>query len=267
MTNRIKKYYDDSVEIEWSRLDRHPFEFEITKRHIDEFITCKSKIADIGGGPGKYSFYFAEKKHEVTLVDLSPKNIEFANQKQKELGITLQNTYVGNAINLSFLESESFDVVLCMGPLYHLVNEEDRIKVVQECKRIVKKNGIIVFSFITAMAQTISLLKRNSDKIDEWYDHLNKNIETGINDPDFDTGFTEAYFIHPFQIEPFINKNNLELLKLAGAEGFSNQSEEVLLKLPKDKLEKWIDFNYKYSEDKSILGANQHIISVVKKRS
>ncbi len=138
------------------------------------------------------------------------------------------------------------------------MNEEDRIKVVQECKRIVKKNGIIVFSFITAMAQTISLLKRNSDKIDEWYDHLNKNIETGINDPDFDTGFTEAYFIHHFQIEPFINKNNLELLKLAGAEGFSNQSEEVLLKLPKDKLEKWIDFNYKYSEDKSILGAKEN---------
>src|SRR5690606_3522342 len=117
MSNRIRKYYDDSVEIEWSRLDRHPLEFEITKRHIDEFITCKSKIADIGGGPGKYSFYFAEKKHEVTLVDLSPKNIEFANQKEKESGITLQKTYVGNAINLSFLESASFVVVLCMGPL------------------------------------------------------------------------------------------------------------------------------------------------------
>ena len=90
----------------------------------------------------------------------------------------------------------------------------------------------------------------------------NITINTGINNPDFDTSFTEAYFIHPFQIEPFLSRNNLELLKLAGAEGFSNQSEEVLLKLPKDKIEKWIEFNYKYSEDRSILGANQHIISV-----
>lgn len=267
MLNKITKYYDNSVEIEWTRLDRHPFEFEITKRHINEFITCKSTILDIGGGPGRYSFYYAEKNHEVTLVDLSPINIAFANDKQKELGIKLHNTYVGNAIDLSFLESNSFDVVLCMGPLYHLVNEDDRFKVVQECKRVVKNNGIIVFSFITVMAQTISLLKRNSEKIEEWYEHLIKTINTGINNPDFDTSFTEAYFIHPFEIEPFLNINDLVVLKLAGAEGFSNQSEEIILKLPKSKIEKWIDFNYKYSEDRSILGANQHIISVVKKRS
>ena len=198
---------------------------------------------DIGGGPGRYSFYYAERNHEVTLVDLSQKNIAFANEKQKELGIKLHNTYVGNATDLSFIESNSFDVVLCMGPLYHLVNEDDRFKVVQECKRVVKNNGIIVFSFITVMAQTISLLKRNGEIIEEWYDHLLQTINTGINNPDFDISFTEAYFIHPFEIEPFLTMNNLELLKLAGAEGFSNQSEEILLKLPKSKIEKWIDLN------------------------
>lgn len=42
-------------------------------------------------------------------------------------------------MNLSFIPSETYDVVLCMGPLYHLIQGDDRIMVIQECKRVVKK--------------------------------------------------------------------------------------------------------------------------------
>jgi len=266
MNNLVRNYYDNSVEIEWTRLDRHPLEFEITKRHIEEYLKSGDSILDVGGGPGKYSFYFSSKGHKVTLFDLSPKNIDFAKQKQEELGIYLENTIVGNAKEMLSIKSNSYDVVLCMGPLYHLINKEDRNEVIDECKRVVKNGGIIIFSFITVMAQTISLLKRNNDKIDEWYDHLVENINKGINDPVFDSGFTEAFFIHPFEIEKYINENGLRILKLAGAEGFANQSEESLLKLSKNKIQKWIDFTYKYTEDKSILGANQHIICITQKK-
>jgi S-adenosylmethionine-dependent methyltransferase len=264
VNTKVQSYYDNSVEIEWTRMDRHPLEFEITKRHIEQFIQPESQIVDIGGGPGKYSFYFASKGHKVTLIDLSPNNISYANKKQIELGISLEKEIVGNAIDISFIPSETYDVVLCMGPLYHLIDVNDRNKVINECKRVVKKNGFIVFSFITVMAQTISLLKRNSEKIDEWFDYLVNTIGSGINNPDFDSGFTEAFFIHPFEIEEYINRNGLEVIKLAGAEGFANQSEELLIKLPKDKLGKWIDFTYKYTEDKSILGSNQHVICIAK---
>ena len=258
--NKVQNYYDKSVEVEWTRMDRHPLEFEITKRHIEQFIMPKSKIVDIGGGPGKYSFYFASKGHKVTLVDLSPNNISYANTKQNEIGIKLEQTIVGNAIDVSFLPSESYDVVFCMGPLYHLIDSIDRSSVINECKRVVKKNGFIVFSFITVMAQMISLLKRNCEKIDEWYEHLVNTISSGINNPEFDSEFTEAFFIHPFEIENYIKSNGLEVIKLAGAEGFANQSEEILKKLPKEKLNKWIELTYKYTEDKSIIGSNQHVI-------
>jgi hypothetical protein len=57
----IQEYYNNGVNTEWTRMDRHPLEFEITKRNLDEFIPSKSKIADIGGGPGRYSFYLASQ--------------------------------------------------------------------------------------------------------------------------------------------------------------------------------------------------------------
>jgi len=43
MSKVIEEYYNKQVENEWGRLDRHPLEFEITKKHINEIIG-KNKI-------------------------------------------------------------------------------------------------------------------------------------------------------------------------------------------------------------------------------
>jgi len=75
MSKVVASYYNKSTETEWTRLDRHVLEFEITKRHIDQFLSPRDYILDVGGGPGKYSFHYASKGHKVTLFDLSPRNI------------------------------------------------------------------------------------------------------------------------------------------------------------------------------------------------
>ena len=260
----IQEYYNNGVNTEWTRMDRHPLEFEITKRNLDEFIPSKSKIADIGGGPGRYSFYLASQGYNVTLIDLAEKNIEFAKEKGKEIGIKLKNYIHANILEIDFIPANSFDSVLCMGPLYHLINKEDRIKAIDQCLRILKPNGILVITFVTTFAQSISLLKRSPEKISEWIPVLNKTISTGINVDDFDTGFTEAYFFHPLEIEPFMQQFSLQMLKISGAEGLGCQSEEILKLLPKEKLKEWIDFFYLHGSDPSILGANQHIIYIGK---
>ncbi len=81
----IQKYYNNGVNNEWTRMDRHPLEFEITKRNLDESIPPKSKIADIGGGPGKYSFYLASIGHNVTLIDLAEKILNLQKKKVRKL--------------------------------------------------------------------------------------------------------------------------------------------------------------------------------------
>jgi S-adenosylmethionine-dependent methyltransferase len=48
----VESFYNKNAENEWSRLDRHPLEFEITKKYLDRYIPPKSNILDMGGGPG-----------------------------------------------------------------------------------------------------------------------------------------------------------------------------------------------------------------------
>lgn len=127
----IERWYDTQYD-EWERLERHRIEYDITRRYLDEYITGEQlRVLDIGGGPGRYSIDLAEQGHEVTLLDLSMRHLEVARTKAKERGVALKDYIHGNALDLSGVHGE-FDVILLMGPLYHLVEEKDRKKAVEE---------------------------------------------------------------------------------------------------------------------------------------
>jgi len=57
----VKEFYDKDATVEWERLQRHQFEFELTTRYINRYVKPGDKILDIGGGPGRYSLYLAAK--------------------------------------------------------------------------------------------------------------------------------------------------------------------------------------------------------------
>ncbi len=66
----VRDFYDIDVLAEWNRLEGRP-EFLLSCRMLDRYIKSNDKVLDIGGGPGRYSFYLAEKVCDVTLFDLS----------------------------------------------------------------------------------------------------------------------------------------------------------------------------------------------------
>jgi S-adenosylmethionine-dependent methyltransferase len=267
MGNPIEAFYTRTVAAEWARMDRHPLEFELTKRHIAEVLEPGSEILDLGGGPGRYSFHYAALGHAVTLVDLTPANVDFARARQAETGLRLRDALVGDARSLPFLADGSFDLVLCMGPLYHLVEEAGRAAAIAECRRLVRPGGHIVFTFITRLAQAMCLIKEQPGAIAAWDRTLRRGLDTGRNDPDFDNGFTEAFFVDPLEVEGMLRSEDLELVKLAGAEGFACQSEVALKALGEEAFRNWVDLSFDYSTDRSTLGANDHLVAVVRKRA
>ena len=61
--------------------------------YMEEYIPgdTPQKILDIGGGPGRYSIFLAQKGHDVTLFDLSGKNIRQAIEKAQEADVWLDS--------------------------------------------------------------------------------------------------------------------------------------------------------------------------------
>ncbi|MEC0236478.1 class I SAM-dependent methyltransferase [Paenibacillus kribbensis] len=136
----ILAYYDGGAEI--GRLERGigKIELERSKEIISRYVSHSSQVIyDIGGGVGVYSFWLAELGHEVHLFDLSPQAIEFARQQQQNKPV-ISKLEIADARNVH-REDESADIVLLMGPLYHLTEQHERIKALQEAARVLKKGG------------------------------------------------------------------------------------------------------------------------------
>ncbi len=220
--NKIKEYY--SSEIEKNRLNLEIFMLEgiRTKEIISRYLVKDNmNIIDIGGGAGYYSFWLQEMGHRVTLVDLTPKNIELAKQHSLTTGIRLAGMKAGDATALDF-KDEEFDLVLLCGPLYHLTDKEERLKALSEAKRVLKPKGVLLTAVISRYASLLDGFNRDLITDDSFQKMLMADLETGIhlNETENFEYFTAAYFHTPSEIKSEIAESKLKFDQLIAIESF-----------------------------------------------
>ena len=147
-TEATRKYYDSFGEREWHRLenpDDGTVEFAVNCHYLEKHLTPKSRVLDIGGGPGRYTIWLAQRNHRVVLADLSPKLLEIGRRKITEASVSerVEEIVEGNVCDLSHWDDNYFDAVLCLGPYYHLPNSEDRQKATSEIARVLGSGGLL----------------------------------------------------------------------------------------------------------------------------
>lgn len=125
-------------------------EFRYTEKLLRPYIRQESRILEVGCGTGYYGLLFADGCASYTGVDLSPDNIAVFSQKIRAQGKKNLTARVGDATQLAGLAEESFDLVLCLGPMYHLPPEERR-KAFRECRRLGTKGAVFAFAYINRL--------------------------------------------------------------------------------------------------------------------
>ena len=116
-------------------------------------------IADVGGGPGRYAIWLAERGYRVHLVDPIPLHIEQARAgSSTPSGVALESAEVGDARALR-LPDASADAVLLLGPLYHLPERADRLEALGEARRVCRPGGVIIVAAISRFASTLDGLR------------------------------------------------------------------------------------------------------------
>ena len=271
VSEKVGEFYDKNAQDEWERLDRHRTEFEVTMKALREFLPeAPRRLLDVGGGPGRYSIALARLGYSVTLFDLSQGCLELAQQKSKELGVELSATVGGNALSLRDFAEETFDVVLLMGPLYHLLSENDRRQAVSEARRVLKPNGILFATVISRYAP-IRWCAKNEP---EWFETFGKEIlETGIwagpetSPSTARVGFTASYFALPSELVPLMESEGFRTLSLIGCEGAVSLIEERINELNRDRFEAWVELNYIIGKDSIFRGAAEHLLYIGRKPS
>jgi ubiquinone/menaquinone biosynthesis C-methylase UbiE len=257
----IEAFYDAKVDYEWHRLERHKLEYRITSRNLQTFLRPGSRVLDVGGGPGRYSIDLARQGHQVTLLDLSQKNVDFAKARAAEAGAPVAAFVHGNALDLTRYADNYFDAVLLMGPLYHLVDEKDRQQALAEAYRVLKPDGVLFAAFISRFAVVIDTLKDEPSPLN--LDEMRGYLRTGINPGSDDLeGFTAAYFMHPSAVKPLMEGAGFHTRRISAVEGPVAANEARINQLPDAEFDRWVDLVYELGTDPTMWGATEHLLYV-----
>lgn len=258
--DKVKEIYENYGE--YDRLIRHKMEFYINLRYIIENLPQKNlKILDLGGGLGRYSVALTKEGHELTLIDLAEKNLEEAHRHCREEGICIHRMELGNAIDLSAFEDDSFDVVLAMGPFYHIMEESLRIQCINEIKKVLKNDGVLFTAHLSKCAFFKYIAKAMPEDIDQYYDNLHHIIDTGVKKCSDGDIFTDnTYCENSENILEFMGKHGFKEGQVIASEGLVDNIEENLQELNKEYFDKIAELNYRFCKDPHAVNAASHLL-------
>jgi S-adenosylmethionine-dependent methyltransferase len=257
----IQAYYDANVEKEDARLERHQQERDVTWRYLDKYLPKSGKILEIGAATGAYTIPLAKRGYNVTAVDLAPKNINALKKRvtRNKLQKNVQ-CLVADGRELKGVPGKDFDVVLLMGPLYHLVLKEDREKAVKEAYNRLKMGGVILSTLVsrygiwgTIMAKLPFLIDRQED--------LRSVFEKG-RDAKVPAGGFRGYFATVKEVKPLHERVGFKTLVLAGIEPANAVADEAYSALKGVRRKLWLDLLFSISTEPSIIGASDHLLYI-----
>ncbi|MCE2494674.1 MAG: class I SAM-dependent methyltransferase [Alphaproteobacteria bacterium] len=267
----VRAYYASFGEREWGRLenpDGGAVEFAVTCHALATHLPLNARVLDIGGGPGRYTIWLAERGHLVSLADICPELLSIARNKISQAGADamVEEVVEADARDLSHWADNSFDAVLSLGPFYHLPDPIDRMRAVSELRRVLRDGGPAFVALIPRYA----FLRRTLAMPDERRhlaqpDFIKRLLEDGVFINDIPGRFTEGYGALPDEVSPFFEQHGFTTLALLAAEGIAANSQAALSELATSDPSTYQaarDLIMRTSSDPSILGMATHLLYV-----
>jgi ubiquinone/menaquinone biosynthesis C-methylase UbiE len=266
---RVLQYYTDSDEAArlraaWFQLE-HERTRELIRRHLPH---SPARVVDAGGASGVYACWLASLGYEVHLIDPVPKHVEQARAASRQQpDHPLASAELGDARQLPHVEN-SIDAVLLLGPLYHLVQKEDRIACLREARRVLRPGGLIWAAGISRFASLLDSLSSGFFADPEFAPILERDLEDGQhrNPTTNSIYFTDAYFHKPGELSREFLAAGFQVLEIAAIEGpgWLARDFERLWNDPVQR-ERLLTIMRKVEREPSILGASSHIMAIGRK--
>ena len=265
--NSIIKFYDKYDEDSRLTTNRaRKIEYSVTTTILNQYIKSNHKILELGAGTGIYSFYYAERGNEVIATDITPKHVKIMKEKLEKRGKNINLVAEeANAIDLSQYKSESFDVVTCLGPMYHLTSNADRKKCIKESLRVLKKDGILAIAYINKHYVIHSVMTSNIEFFNRNF--VDKILNTGVIKEGEDECFwTDAFFTSPVEMEALIAEFNTEIIDHVATDGISPLLKKNINDMNDEQYDAWVNYSLSNCREKSILGISNHGLLLCRKK-
>ena len=236
----------------------------LIRRHAP---AAPATVLDVGGAAGAYAAWLAELGYTVHLVDPIPRLVAEARRRSASRCPGIATCAVADARGLPFL-AESADIVLLLGPLYHLVDATERTLTLKEAARVLRPNGVLFAAAITRWAYALYGLTKDQLFAEKPFQEV---VASTVREGRHQGGtgyFTTAYFHRPEELQAEVVNAGFTLTGCYGIEGpcgllgdfearWSDPARRSIMLRVAEIVE----------SEPSLLGASPHLLAVARKSS
>lgn len=250
------KGYDENSRL----ISKHGMvEYITTMKYVEKYLRPGMRVLEIGAATGRYSHALAQKGFQVDAVELIEHNIEIFKQNTIE-GEPVTITQ-GNAIDLSAFASDTYDITLLLGPMYHLFTTEDKLKALSEAIRVTKRGGVIFAAYCMGDASILS------------YGFIRGEIYNIIEQCKLDTE-TFHTFSHPWDIFELYRKEDIDTLRsgfpvtqlhFVASDGYANHMRETVDQMDDRMYELYLKYHLATCERLDMMGYSHHTLDIFRK--
>ena len=236
-------------------------EFLTTMRYIEKYLRKGNRVLEIGAGTGRYSHTLARQGYKVDAIELVEHNIDiFRKNTLPNEDITITQ---GNALDLSAISDNQYDITLLLGPLYHLYNDEDKRQALREAIRVTKPNGVVFVAYVILDGSLIEEgFVCNGISVADY-------IKRGIIDAE-----TFASKSEPKEIFELIRKEDVDRLMsvfsttrlhYVATDGVARLIREELNAMDENTFELYLKYHFATCEREDMVGVTNHSLDILKK--
>ena len=244
-----------------SRLERSrhgQLEYATTMAYIHRYAGAGSKVLEVGAGTGRYSIALAKEGMKVTAVELVESNLEVLRENSRGIGGI--ESYQGDATDLSRFADGSFDMTLVLGPMYHLYEQEEVHRAIDEAIRVTKLGGVIMYAFISVYAiMYANYLQGN------WAAGQEENFTDDYRTKHFKEQLFTGYDVEEF--EQLFDGKPVERIATAGVDGLLEPIEDCPDFLIRDEdFDAFAAWYLAFAEKRELLGGTSHLLYICRKK-
>ena len=258
----LTELYDKGNEDVRLTKSRHgQLEFFTTMEYIHKYLKTGNRVLEVGAGTGRYSISLAKEGYDVTSVELVKSNLKVLKENSK--GIKNIKAYQGDALDLTRFEDNTFDMVLVLGPMYHLYFNTDQNRAIDEALRVCKENGIIMFAFIPVHNFIFSYGMKSTSSVVET---IKENFTEDFKPRQFpEQGFT-GFEIADFK-KLFKNKNFKPLHMVSTDSIVDIEEDRNGFSMTDEDFEFFKKYHLATCENPTMQGLSSHLLYVGRKQN
>src|SRR5262249_45695601 len=271
----VRAYHDEFGDREWDRLERRPMDrvnLELHRRLLARLVRRGDRVLEVGAGPGRFTIQLAQLGAKVTVVDISPRQLELNRERVVEAGCeqAVEVRGGGGLGDLSRFDDGSFDVATAFGgPLsYFFERARDGL---DQLLRKTRLGGSVAFSVMSKWGALRMALAAVLEFERQGLGELNRQmIETGdvLGQIAEGTGMSlppQGDLLRWEEIEPMLEGRPCELIDAAAANYLSVNLDDMLEKLSEAEWAQFLNWEEIACRSKGVLDAGTHILVAVRR--